>query len=71
MDWTTDHEGHTYTTALGDCAATVTQTAPGSWTVTVRYAGTTVGQNGFTTLEAAQAWCERELVALAAADQCL
>ena len=70
MEWTSDTTGRRYTTTQGSCQGTVWQDATDLWTAIVSAHGLAVGQNSFTAVEDAQAWCEAEVAALTAAGWC-
>jgi hypothetical protein len=69
MEWTSDN-GQTYTAEQDSCQVRVWYSTVGEWKAFVRWAGSTARYASFTTREDAQAWCEAQLVELAAAGQC-
>ena len=69
MEWTMDTD-HQYTVTQGTCQGLVWQHLRGDWAAIISRDGSTVSHDSFPTLEEAQAWCEAQLVALAAAGRC-
>ena len=70
MEWTSDTTGQRYTITQGRCQGTVWQDATRHWTAIVNANGLALGQNSFTAVEDAQAWCEAQLADLTAAGRC-
>ena len=69
MAWTSDTDQQ-YTVAQGRCQGLVWQHLHGDWAALVSRDGRAVSQDNFPTLADAQAWCETQLAALAAAGRC-
>ena len=70
MAWTSNNAGQRYTTTQGRCQGSVWQDATDHWTAVVSANGLAIGQDSFTAVEDAQAWCEAQLEDLAAAGRC-
>jgi hypothetical protein len=73
MEWITDPVGNIterYILAAGACQATVWDSGRHDHAAKVSVNGMTTVQYGFTTLEAAQAWCLTERAELRAAGKC-
>ena len=70
MEWTLDPATTRYTIAYGLCAATVWLSTRHGYAVKVGYGSMATAQYGFTTLEAAQAWCLTQLAGLRVAGKC-
>ena len=69
MDWISDTDQQ-YTTTQGTCQEIVWRSTSRTWKAIVSRQGVAVHTNRFMTLEEAQAWCETQLAALAAAGRC-